>query len=184
MVYDITCFQCDSNGNCNNRQPCDGRMQYWPKKENNKLTHVTLTGLQPNTSYVLRVAAENGVSYLYGPNSNRIVEIQFGTKISGKDRKVCLFFVFFIFLFIHFWLGGGGVGAKRDVCSFIYTHISSLALYLELFNGGKKKNKQKQELEPSCTRKTIHQKTVPSLLLRYSSCPDFKKCKYFFVCSF
>ncbi|CAH3118896.1 unnamed protein product, partial [Porites lobata] len=84
VVYDITCFQCDSNGNCNNRQPCDGRMQYWPKKENNKLTHVTLTGLQPNTSYVLRVAAENGVSYLYGPNSNRIVEIQFGTKISAK----------------------------------------------------------------------------------------------------
>ena len=183
MVYDITCFQCDSNGNCNNRQPCDGRMQYWPKKENNKLTHVTLTGLQPNTSYVLRVAAENGVSYLYGPNSNRIVEIQFGTKISGKDRKVCLFFCFFIYLFIHFWLGGG-VGAKRDVCSFIYTHISSLALYFELFNGEKKTNKQKQELEPSCTRKTIHQKTVPSLLLRYSSCPDFKKCKDFFVCSF
>ena len=184
MVYDITCFQCDSNGNCNNRQPCDGRMQYWPKKENNKLTHVTLTGLQPNTSYVLRVAAENGVSYLYGPNSNRIVEIQFGTKISGKDRKVCLFFVFLFYLFIHFWLGGGGVGAKRDVCSFIYTHISSLGLglYFELFNGGKKK--QKQELEPSCTRKTIHQKTVPSLLLRYSSCPDFKKCKDFFVCSF
>lgn len=184
VVYDITCFQCDSNGNCNNRQPCDGRMQYWPKKENNKLTHVTLTGLQPNTSYVLRVAAENGVSYLYGPNSNRIVEIQFGTKISGKDRKVCLFFCFFIYLFIHFWLGGGGVGAKRDVCSFIYTHISSLALYFELFNGEKKTNKQKQELEPSCTRKTIHQKTVPSLLLRYSSCPDFKKCKDFFVFSF
>lgn len=183
VVYDITCFQCDSNGNCNNRQPCDGRMQYWPKKENNKLTHVTLTGLQPNTSYVLRVAAENGVSYLYGPNSNRIVEIQFGTKISGKDRKVCLFFVFFYF-FIYSFLVGGGVGAKRDVCSFIYTHISSLALYFELFNGGKKKQKQKQELEPSCTRKTIHQKTVPSLLLRYSSCPDFKKCKYFFVCSF
>lgn len=140
VVYDITCFQCDSNGNCNNRQPCDGRMQYWPKKENNKLTHVTLTGLQPNTSYVLRVAAENGVSYLYGPNSNRIVEIQFGTKISGKDRKVCLFFCFF-YLFIYSFLVGGGVGAKRDVCSFIYTHISSLALYFELFNG-EKKNKQ------------------------------------------
>ena len=30
------------------------------------------------------------------------------------------------------------MGAKRDVCSFIYTHISSLALYFELFNGGKK----------------------------------------------
>ena len=43
---------------------------------------------------------------------------------------------------------------------------------------------KKKELEPSCTRKTIHQKTVPSLLLRYSSCPDFKKCKDFFVCSF
>ena len=178
MVYDITCFQCDSNGNCNNRQPCDGRMQYWPKKENNKLTHLTLTGLQPNTSYVLRVAAENGVSYLYGPNSNRIVEIQFGTKLSGKDRKVCLFCLFvYLFIIIYSFLvgRGGGGGAKRDVCSFIYTHISSLALYSELFNGGKKK-----ELEPSCTRKTIHQKTVPSLLLRYSSCPDFKKCKDFF----
>lgn len=147
VVYDITCFQCDSNGNCNNRQPCDGRMQYWPKKENNKLTHVTLTGLQPNTSYVLRVAAENGVSYLYGPNSNRIVEIQFGTKISGKDRKVCLFFVFLFYLFIHFWLGGG-VGAKRDVCSFIYTHISSLALYFELFNGGKRKIRTRTLLYP------------------------------------
>ena len=124
MVYDITCFQCDSNGNCNNRQPCDGRMQYWPKKENNKLTHVTLTGLQPNTSYVLRVAAENGVSYLYGPNSNRIVEIQFGTKLSGKDRKVCLFFCLFIYLFIHFWLGeGGGGGEEGRMFVYLYAYL-------------------------------------------------------------
>ena len=124
VVYDITCFQCDSNGNCNNRQPCDGRMQYWPKKENNKLTHVTLTGLQPNTSYVLRVAAENGVSYLYGPNSNRIVEIQFGTKISGKDRKVCLFFCLFIYLFIHFWLGGGGGGGEEErLFVYLYAYL-------------------------------------------------------------
>ena len=123
MVYDITCFQCDSNGNCNNRQPCDGRMQYWPKKENNKLTHVTLTGLQPNTSYVLRVAAENGVSYLYGPNSNRIVEIQFGTKISGKDRKVCLFFVYlFIYLFICSFLLGGGGGGGEEGRLFVYLY--------------------------------------------------------------
>ena len=99
-------------------------MQYWPKKENNKLTHVTLTGLQPNTSYVLRVAAENGVSYLYGPNSNRIVEIQFGTKISGKDRKVCLFFVFlFIYLFIFGW-GGGGVGGEEGrLFVYLYAYL-------------------------------------------------------------
>ena len=119
VVYDITCFQCDSNGNCNNRQPCDGRMQYWPKKENNKLTHVTLTGLQPNTSYVLRVAAENGVSYLYGPNSNRIVEIQFGTKISGKDRKVCLFFVCFFF----FGWGGGSGGEEGRLFVYLYAYL-------------------------------------------------------------
>ena len=97
-------------------------MQYWPKKENNKLTHVTLTGLQPNTSYVLRVAAENGVSYLYGPNSNRIVEIQFGTKLSGKDRKVCLFVCLFIYLFIHFWLGEGGGGGGEEGRMFVYLY--------------------------------------------------------------
>ena len=97
-------------------------MQYWPKKENNKLTHVTLTGLQPNTSYVLRVAAENGVSYLYGPNSNRIVEIQFGTKISGKDRKVCLFFCLFIYLFIYSFLVGGGGGGGEEGRLFVYLY--------------------------------------------------------------
>lgn len=130
MVYDITCFQCDSNGNCDNRQPCDGRMQYWPKKENNKLTHVTLTGLQPNTSYVLRVAAENGVSYLYGPNSNRIVEIQFGTRISGKDRNVCLFFVVVVdivvvvYLFLHFWFGRGGWwGGEGRLFLYLYAYL-------------------------------------------------------------
>lgn len=130
VVYDITCFQCDSNGNCNNRQPCDGRMQYWPKKENNKLTHVTLTGLQPNTSYVLRVAAENGVSFLYGPNSNRIVEIQFGTRISGKDRNVCLFFVVVVdvvvvvYLFLHFWFGRGGWwGGEGRLFLYLYAYL-------------------------------------------------------------
>lgn len=139
VVYDITCFQCDLNGNCNNRQPCDGRMQYWPTKENNKFTHVTLTGLQPNTSYVLRVTAENGVSYLNGPNSNRIVEIQFGTRISGKNRKFCLLACLFVYLL----LVGGGAGAERGVCSFIYTHISLFAWYLKLFM-------ERKEFEPSC----------------------------------
>lgn len=170
VVYDITCFQCDSNGNCNNRQPCDGRMQYWPKKENNKLTHVTLTGLQPNTSYVLRVAAENGVSYLFGPNSNRIVEIQFGTRISGKDRKVCLFLLLlFIYLFIHFCLGE--VGTKRGVCSFIYTHISSLI-------AEKKKSNPPASGRPF-TRKPYHPCSCVILLVLILG-----NAKTFFVCSF
>lgn len=59
-------------------------------KFNNPYTHVTVTGLQPNTSYFLRVTAENGVSYLYGPNSNRNAEIQFGTRISGADEAFSL----------------------------------------------------------------------------------------------
>lgn len=83
VVFDITCFQCDPTGNCNSRQPCRGNLQYWPMRENNPFTHVTVTGLQPNTSYSLRIAAENGVSYLYGPNMNRNAEIAFGTRISG-----------------------------------------------------------------------------------------------------
>lgn len=53
-------------------------------------THVTVTALQPNTSYFLRVTAENGVSHLHGPNSNRNAEIQFGTKISGADGTFIL----------------------------------------------------------------------------------------------
>ena len=89
VVYDITCFQCDSTGSCNNRRPREGRLQYWPMRENNPFTHVTLTGLQPNTSYILRIAAENGVSYLYGPNMNRNAEIEFGTRISG-NRDILL----------------------------------------------------------------------------------------------
>lgn len=33
---------------------------------------------------MLRVTAENGVSYLYGPSLSRNAEIQFGTRISGN----------------------------------------------------------------------------------------------------
>ena len=57
-------------------------------KFNNPYTHVTVTALQSNTSYFLRVTAENGVSHLYGPNSNRNAEIQFGTKISGAEGSL------------------------------------------------------------------------------------------------
>lgn len=83
VVYDINCFQCDRSPDCNYRHLCNGKLQFWPLKSNNPFTHVTVTGLQSNTSYFLRVTAENGVSYLYGPNPNRNAEIQFGTRISG-----------------------------------------------------------------------------------------------------
>lgn len=85
VVYDVNCFQCDSSPDCNNRHPCNGKLEFWPMKFNNPYTHVTVTGLLSNTSYLLRVTAENGVSYLYGPNSNRNAEIQFGTRISGDN---------------------------------------------------------------------------------------------------
>lgn len=84
VVYDITCLQCDPTGDCHNRELCKGRLQYWPMRENNPFTHVTLTGLQPNVSYLIRITAENGVSYLYGTNMNRTAEVEFGTRISGN----------------------------------------------------------------------------------------------------
>ena len=85
VVYDVSCFQCDASPDCSYRTPCNGKLEYWPMKFNNPYTHVTVTALQPNTSYFLRVTAENGVSHLYGPSSIRNAEIQFGTKISGAD---------------------------------------------------------------------------------------------------
>ena len=84
VVYDINCFQCDPGPRCRNKQLCGGKLEFWPVRFNNHFTHVTLTGLQPNTSYMLRVTAENGVSYLYGPSPSRNAEIQFGTRISGN----------------------------------------------------------------------------------------------------
>ena len=90
VVYDVNCFQCDASPDCSYRKPCNGKLEFWPMKFNNPYTHVTVTALQPNTSYFLRVTAENGVSHLYGPNSNRNAEIQFGTKISGTDYSFSL----------------------------------------------------------------------------------------------
>lgn len=86
VVYDVNCFQCDASPDCSYKKPCNGKLEFWPMKFNNPHTHVTVTALQPNTSYFLRITAENGVSHLYGPNSNRSAEIEFGTKISGADR--------------------------------------------------------------------------------------------------
>lgn len=90
VVYDVNCFQCDASLDCSYRKPCNGKLEFWPMKFNNPHTHVTVTALQPNTSYVLRITAENGVSHLYGPNSNRSAEIQFGTKISGTDGTLII----------------------------------------------------------------------------------------------
>lgn len=90
VVYDVNCFQCDASPDCSYRKPCNGKLEFWPMKFNNPHTHVTVTALQPNTSYFLRITAENGVSHLYGPNTNRSAEIQFGTKISGADGKLII----------------------------------------------------------------------------------------------
>lgn len=90
VVYDVNCFQCDASPDCSYRKPCSGNLEYWPMQFNIPFTHVTVTALQPNTSYFLRVTAENGVSHLHGPNSNRNAEIQFGTKISGADGTFIL----------------------------------------------------------------------------------------------
>lgn len=105
-------------------------------KFNNPYTHVTVTGLQPNTSYFLRVTAENGVSYLYGPNSNRNAEIQFGTRISGADEAFSLpsflpSFRFLLSLHEKFLLESGMQSDKFGSFIFIYV-IVCLLLSLQL----------------------------------------------------
>jgi len=68
-VYRVVCEYCSQNAN------------YVPAQENFNETKVTISGLNPVTSYHFQVYAENGVS---GYDSSQFVEITVTTEASGK----------------------------------------------------------------------------------------------------